>query len=86
MRSPPDSPTPVPPDPSVPAPYDAEVFADLLIDNPDGALRLLAEMSEQERAAQAVAYAGWFGGFGLPVAVEDVLTNWAACLAAKEGS
>jgi hypothetical protein len=86
MRLPPRSPDPVPHDPSVPAPYDAEIFADLLIDNPDGALRLLAEMSEAERLAQAVAYAAWFAGFGLPVAVEDVLANWAARLAAREAS
>ena len=86
MRLPPDSPDPAPPDLSVPQPYDAEIFADLLIDNPDGALRLLAEMSEQEREAQARAYVTWLGGFGLPVAIEDVLANWAARLAAREVS
>ena len=86
MRLPPDSPDPVPPDPSVPPPYDAEVFADLLIDNPDGALRLLAEMPEAERMAQAIAFAAWLHGFGLPVAVEDILATWAARLAAKEAS
>jgi hypothetical protein len=56
MRSPPNSPESASPDPSVPAPHDAEIFADLLIDNPDGALRLLAKMSEAERMAQAAAY------------------------------
>jgi hypothetical protein len=86
MRLPPDSPDPTPPDPSVPPPYDAEFFADLLIDDPDRALRVLAAMSELERAAQAIAYATWLHGFGLPVAVEDVLANWAARIAAKEAS
>jgi hypothetical protein len=86
MRLPPDSPDPVPPDLYILPPYDADVFADLLIDNPDGALRLLMEMSEQERMAQAIAYAAWLGGFGLPIAVEDVLANWAARVAAKEAS
>ena len=84
MRLPPDSPAPVPPDPSVPAPYDAEIFADLLLDNPDGTLRLLSEMSEAECMAQASAYVTWLGGFGLPIAVEDVLTSWATRIAAKE--
>ena len=86
MRLPPHSPDPNPPDPSVPAPYDAEIFADLLIADPGRALRLLAEMSQEERVAQAVAYVSWLGGFGLPVAVDDVHANWAARLAAKEAS
>ena len=86
MRLPPDSPAPVPPDPSSPPPYDAEFFADLLLDDPDRALRVLAAMSEGERAAQAAAYAAWLAGFGLPVAVADMLANWAARIAAKEAS
>jgi len=86
MRLPPQSPAPVTPDPSVPAPYDAEFFADLLIDDPTRALRLLAEMPERERVAQAVAYASWLHGFGLPVTVEDILANWAARLGGKERS
>ena len=86
MRLPPDSPDPVPPDPSVPPPYDAELFADLLLDDPDRALRVLAAMSDGERAAQAAAYVAWLAGFGLPVAVADVLANWAARIAAKEAS
>ena len=86
MRLPPRSPNPVPPDPSVPPPYDAEFFADLLIDDPGRALRLLAAMPESERVAQAAAYAAWLAGFGLPVTVEEVLTNWAARIAAKEAS
>ena len=86
MPLPPDSPDPASPDPSTSPPYDAEVFADLLIDDPDRALRVLAAMSEQERAAQAAAYAVWLHGFGLPVAVEDVLANWAARIATKEAS
>ena len=86
MRVPSDSPDSASSDQSIPPPYDAEFFADLLIDDPDRALRVLAAMSEQERAAQAADYAAWLAGVGLPVAVADVLANWAARIAAKEAS
>jgi len=86
MRVPPGSPGSASPDPSIPPPYDAEVFADLLIDDPDRALRVVAAMSAQECAAQAAAYAAWLAGFGLPVAVEEVLASWATRIAAREAS
>ena len=80
MRAPPPrSPRFVAPDPSIAAPDDVAAFADLPIDDPGRALRLLIEMPAPVRVAQALAYAGWPHSFNLPALVQAILAGWAAC-------
>ena len=49
----------------------------LALMTPDEARDAVAALSPAQRVAQAVAQAAWLGGFGYPVAVEELLALWA---------
>ena len=49
---------------------------DLLVEQPDLALALLAQLTPPQRITQAIAYTTWLAAHGMPVGLDTVLASW----------